>query len=62
MYWEIPDYIDTDSFDFTWLPKANEPPFIHQFGTLSDKGLGPRLIVPEATDIKYEDELINQNL
>lgn len=54
-YWEIPDTIDEDSFDFGWLPGNTEPPYIHQFGTYLDKGLGPRLIVIGATDVKYHE-------
>jgi hypothetical protein len=53
--WEIPDYIDIDSFDFDWQPNLYDPPYIHQFGTRSDKGNGPRLVVAGATDIKYHD-------
>lgn len=53
--WEIPDYIDIDSFDFDWQPNLYDPPYIHQFGTRADKGNGPRLVVNGATDIKYHD-------
>lgn len=57
-YWEIPDYIDENSFDFEWSPDKNEPPYIHQFGTSQDKGNGPRLVIPGAIDLKYHDEPI----
>jgi hypothetical protein len=53
--WEIPDYIDRDSFDFDWRPEHTEPPFIHQFSTSQDKGNGPRYIVSGAEHVKYYD-------
>jgi hypothetical protein len=54
-YWEIPEHIDTEGFDFEWRPDPYDPPFIHQFGTSQDKGNGPRFIVEDATDVKYYD-------
>lgn len=54
-YWEIPEHIDVDSFDFEWLPDPYDPPYIHQFGTSQDKGNGPRFVVDGSTDLKYHD-------
>ena len=52
--WEIPDYIDTGTFDFSWHPDDTAGPFIYEFGTQwQDKG-GPRYIVEGATELKYE--------
>ena len=54
-YWEIPEGIDTTDFDFEWRPDMFEPPYIHQFGTQWQKTGGPRFIVPDATQVKYEN-------
>lgn len=53
--WDIPEYIDRNSFDFEWQPEYSEPPFIHQFPTSQDKGGGPRYIVGGAWQVKYHD-------
>lgn len=52
-YWEIPKHIDTGNFDFSWLPDAYEPPYIHQWGTLEDPYCGPRFIDDGATEVKH---------
>jgi hypothetical protein len=53
--WEIPSDIDTTSFDFSWVPNPNDPPYIYEFGTQHQKTGGPRYITPDATEIKYLD-------
>ena len=55
--WEIPPYVIKNSFDFSWEPNPNDPPYIYQFGTLHQKTGGPRYIVPGATEIKYIDDI-----
>jgi len=56
-YWEIPDNLDTTTFDFSWRPSIYEPPFIHQFGTQWQRTGGPRLWVYGATEIKYNSAM-----
>jgi len=56
-YWEIPDNLDTTTFDFSWRPSIYEPPFIHQFGTQWQRTGGPRLWVYGATEIKYNSSM-----
>lgn len=51
--WEIPNDIELDSFDFTWVPHPQDPPMIYQFGTQWQKTGGPRYVVEDATEIKY---------
>jgi hypothetical protein len=51
--WEIPSYVIQNSFDFSWEPNPNDPPYIYQFATVHQKTGGPRYIVPGATAIKY---------
>ena len=53
--WEIPTDLDTTSFDFSWIPNPNDPPYIYEFGTQWQKTGGPRYITPDATEIKYLD-------
>jgi hypothetical protein len=55
--WEIPDSIDTSSFDFTWHPDWSEPSYIYQFGTQHQRTGGPKYCVNGATDIKYVDQI-----
>ena len=50
--WEIPDYIDKHSFDFTWRPDPREPALIYDFGTQWHKTGGPRYVCPDASETK----------
>jgi hypothetical protein len=54
--WEVPKGIDTEKFDFSWVPNPKDPPYIYQFGTQWQKTGGPRYIVDDATEIKYVEE------
>ena len=49
--WEIPIGVNVSRFDFSWHPDANSPPYIYQFGTITDPTDGPRYIVPGATEV-----------
>jgi hypothetical protein len=53
--WIVPDNIDVDEFDFSWIPNPNDPPYIYEFATQWQKTGGPKYIVPNATVIKYVD-------
>jgi hypothetical protein len=53
--WEIPEFINTDNFDFSWHPNPNDPPYIYEFGTQWQKTGGPRYLVKDATETKYID-------
>lgn len=39
--WMIPDHVDKESFDFSWVPHPEEPPYIYQFGTQWQRSGGP---------------------
>jgi hypothetical protein len=54
-YWEIPEGLDTSSFDFNWRPFCYEKPYIHQFGTQWQKTGGPKFIVPKNEGVKFQD-------
>jgi hypothetical protein len=56
-HWTVPPGANLDSFDWTWHPDANDPPYIYQFGTQWQRTGGPVYQVPGATEIKYVDQL-----
>ena len=56
--WVVPDDIDSEAFDFSWHPYAEDEPYIYQFGTQWQASGGPKYIAPECNDmspIKYID-------
>ena len=53
--WNIPENINVGTFDFTWVPNPNDPPYIYEFATQWQKTGGPKYIVPGATVVKYID-------
>ena len=55
--WQIPNGLDTNSFDWTWHPDPTEPPYKYQFGTQHQRTGGPQYHVPGATDIKFVDQI-----
>lgn len=56
-YWTVPEGADVSSFDWTWHPDATEQPYVYQFGTQHQRTGGPQYTVPEATDVKYVDQI-----
>jgi len=65
--WEIPKGINVKNFDFSWRPDPGSPPYIYQFGTLSDDNDGPRYIHPKNTGeivrlLRVEKEVIEQEI
>jgi hypothetical protein len=58
--WYIPDWIDTDSIDYTWVPCPSDPPYIYEFPVewgWNNIG-GPEYRVPGATEKKYVAEIM----
>jgi len=56
--WYIPEWIDPDSIDYTWIPNPTEPPYVYEFPVewgWNNIG-GPEYRVPGATDKKYATE------
>jgi hypothetical protein len=51
--WTLPDGIDPDIVDFSWVPDPGDPPYIYQFATQHQKTGGPIYTVPGATEVKY---------
>jgi len=56
--WTIPDYIDTNGFDYSWHPDDTSPPYIYRFPTQWAMSGGPIYTVPGATEVKYIDVMI----
>lgn len=55
--WKIPVGMDVDTFDWSWHPDATDPPYIYEFGTQHQRTGGPRYVIPDATEIKYVDQV-----
>ena len=51
--WHVPDTIDAEQFDFSWVPEPGAPPYIYQFATQHQKTGGPVYTMPGATEITY---------
>ena len=59
--WEVPAFIDEESFDFSWHPYAQDEPYIYQFGTQWQKTGGPVYKTPGVhanSAVKYIDTRI----
>lgn len=55
--WTVPEGIDLTTVDYSWVPDPGDPPYIYQFGTQHQRTGGPRYTVPDATEIKYVDQI-----
>jgi hypothetical protein len=59
--WKELELVDKNKFDFTWRPDPKEPPFIYKWGckyfSVEEKAV-LEYHVPDATDIKFMDELV----
>lgn len=60
--WVVPDNVDNTSFDFSWRPHPDDPPYIYKFPTVWNAVGGPEYHVPGATEIKYIDVLVAKTL
>jgi len=56
--WNVPDNIDSTTFDFSWHPDDTSPPYIYVFATQWAFSGGPTYIVDDATEVKYVDDQI----
>jgi hypothetical protein len=55
--WEIPNNINQDTFDFSWYPDPDSPPYIYEFATVWNERGGPVYKVPGATEYKYIENI-----
>jgi len=55
--WLVPEEVNSDSIDFTWVPDPDEPPYIYHFGTDYQDSVGLTYTVPGATELKFAGEI-----
>jgi len=55
--WSISDSVDMETFDFSWRPNPNDPPYIYEFATVWNARGGPKYSVPNATEYKYIEDI-----
>lgn len=54
--WHIPDKADTNSFDFSWHPDYQDPPYTYQFGTQHQRTGGPQYY-NGSLELKFVDQI-----
>jgi hypothetical protein len=55
--WTVPDSVNREDIDFSWVPDPGSPPYIYQFATQHQKTGGPQYRMPGATEVKYIDQI-----
>ena len=61
-HWEMPPHIDAESFDFSWHPDANSPPYIYVFSTQWALSGGPVYMCEGGKEIKYVEDIVAKAL
>ena len=59
--WEIPESVDIDKFDLSWVPHPEDPPYIYVFGNqwfTAEKMPTVKYQVEGATEVKYVSTII----
>jgi hypothetical protein len=59
--WEFPPFVDSEHFDYSWHPYAEDEPYVYQFGTQHQKTGGPKYLTPgihKNSQVKYIDPRI----
>lgn len=51
--WQLPTGLNLREFDPDWKPNPYDPLLIHQWPSIHGQDLGPRLVIPTATKVKY---------
>jgi hypothetical protein len=57
--WVVSDDVDTASFDFSWEPNPNSPPYIYAWGNqwnAPEDKISVQYVVPGATEYRYMEE------
>ena len=55
--WQIPDSINSENIDFSWVPDPGSPPYIYHFGSEYQQSVGLTYHMPGATEIKFAGEI-----
>ncbi len=59
--WCVPEEIDENSVDFSWVPHPQDPPYIYHFATEYQNSVGLTYTVPGATEIKFAGDIPRKN-
>jgi hypothetical protein len=51
--WTVPEEVNADTVDFSWVPHPQDPPYIYHFGTEFQSSIGLIYTVPGATEVKF---------
>lgn len=51
--WTVPEEVNSDAIDFSWVPHPSEPPFVYHFGSEFQISTGLTYTVPGATENKF---------
>ena len=51
--WTIPEEVNADTVDFSWVPHPQDPPYIYHFGTEFQSSIGLTYTAPGATEVKF---------
>jgi hypothetical protein len=61
-HWIVPANVDSETFDFSWVPHPADPPYIYKFPTVWNDQGGPEYHVPGATEEKYMTDLVAETV
>jgi len=51
--WAVPEEVNADTVDYSWVPDPGSPPYIYHFGTDYQQSIGLTYTVPGATELKF---------
>ena len=51
--WSVPEEVDANTIDYSWIPDPQESPYIYHFGTEYQASVGLTYTVPGAQDLKF---------
>ena len=55
--WTIPEEVNADTVDFSWVPHPQDPPYIYHFGTEFQTSIGLTYTVDGATELKFAGDI-----
>ena len=55
--WTVPEEVDGDAVDFSWIPDPGDPPYIYHFGTDYQSSVNLTYTVPGASEIKFAGDI-----
>ena len=55
--WHVPEEVNADNIDYSWIPDPGDAPYIYHFGTEYQSSVGLTYTVPGAVDIKFAGEI-----